>query len=670
MSVPVTSARRDRAWLLGLFVVGLVLRVAHVATIRDSPFFEWLMLDPRMYDEWARRIAAGDWLGTRPFFQDPLYPYLLAVVYRVAGLHYTPVVVLQAILGATIAPLVFAATRRWLGFGAAAVAGVFGATYLPSVYYEGMILKTALATWLVTVGFWLLARRLVVTVDETRQAGPGTFAGWAGLGVVFGLATLARGNLLLFVPVLALWLFLDAPIGVGHACRGRARFGDRRVQATAMAFFLGAAVVIGVVAVRNRVVGDEWILTTSNAGQNFYIGNNPTNATGQYAKLPFVDANPQHEERGFAREATARARRDGALAADATMPPGEVSRYWFRESLAWIGADPTAWIGLMWRKVRVYWGAYEVPDNLDYYLYRESAPVLRLPLPGFGLVAPLGLLGGFLLWRRPGWPRALLLFLVVYVASVVLFFVFSRFRMPMMPVLFVFAGYAVTTLWGAVAAVRAKGADRAARRRLAALAVMGTLAFAWVHLPVRARPSSLAYRVAAALHLPRRAESSAQGHFNLGVAYAAQAKDSGDAERLLALAEAELRAAIAADMPFASVHVELGKVLARQQRNDEAIAEYRIAAELEPRDYRNHHAIGLLERRNANLGAASAAFRSGTGTRAAPRRECRATRRGPARAGPPRRGDRRLSTRVAHESGERSRPSRPGAKFRRTLTSA
>ena len=73
-------------------------------------------------------------------------------------------------------------------------------------------------------------------------------------------------------------------------------------------------------------------------------------------------------------------------------------------SLAWIRDHPGRWLRLLWVKARNFWGAYEVPDNLDYYLYRGDAPVLRLPLATFGLVAPLALAGAWLLRRRPGWP--------------------------------------------------------------------------------------------------------------------------------------------------------------------------------------------------------------------------------------------------------------------------
>jgi cytochrome c-type biogenesis protein CcmH/NrfG len=93
---------------------------------------------------------------------------------------------------------------------------------------------------------------------------------------------------------------------------------------------------------------------------------------------------------------------------------------------------------------------------------------------------------------------------------------------------------------------------------------------------------------------------TANAHFNLGVTFAAQDR--------LPEAEAELRAALAED-PQSKTHVELGKVLARQQRETDAIIAYGEALRLEPRDYRIRHALGLLHRRTGNLAAAAAALR-------------------------------------------------------------
>lgn len=77
--------RHDLAWTIGLFAAGLLPRLIHVVTLRHSPFFEHLMLDTLMYDEWGRRIAAGALLGEGPFFQDPLYAYFLGAIYALAG---------------------------------------------------------------------------------------------------------------------------------------------------------------------------------------------------------------------------------------------------------------------------------------------------------------------------------------------------------------------------------------------------------------------------------------------------------------------------------------------------------------------------------------------------------------------------------------------------------
>jgi tetratricopeptide (TPR) repeat protein len=111
------------------------------------------------------------------------------------------------------------------------------------------------------------------------------------------------------------------------------------------------------------------------------------------------------------------------------------------------------------------------------------------------------------------------------------------------------------------------------------------------------------------LALPTRGESVATGHLNRGLALAARAKEVPDPERLLALAESELREAVSQEDRYAPLFIELGKVLARRDRNDEAIRTYLRAAELEPNNYRIHHALGLLHGRVGDAPRAAAAFR-------------------------------------------------------------
>ncbi|HXV76881.1 MAG TPA: tetratricopeptide repeat protein, partial [Candidatus Polarisedimenticolaceae bacterium] len=216
------------------------------------------------------------------------------------------------------------------------------------------------------------------------------------------------------------------------------------------------------------------------------------------------------------------------------------------------------------------------------------------------------LLGLVLAWRRRGWPRLAIWFVAGYSASVVAFFVFSRFRMPMMPALYVLAAHAVVEI------VRCLGRARVdrTRRARAALLVAGWLALvAFVHLPLRGRADSLAAALAGASGLPFRLETSATARFNLGVVYAARAADAADASAWLRRAEEQLRLAWAEEPRFASIPIELGKVLARQRREAEAVEVYRAALALEPGNHRIHHALGLLAERMADEQAAETAFR-------------------------------------------------------------
>ena len=145
------KACQDPVWAVGLFAGALLLRLIHLATIRESPFFVHLMLDPRMYDEWGQRIASGQLFSDRPFFLDPLYPYFLGAVFAVFGHRFEAVVGVQGLLGAAVAPLVYLSARRWFDPTTAKTAGVVAAIYVPSIYFGGLIMKPGFALTLVAL---------------------------------------------------------------------------------------------------------------------------------------------------------------------------------------------------------------------------------------------------------------------------------------------------------------------------------------------------------------------------------------------------------------------------------------------------------------------------------------------------------------------------------------
>ena len=68
---------------LVIFAAALSVRLAHLWSMRRSPFVQVLLGDAQAYDTWARQIASGDWVGHDVFYQAPLYAYFLAAIYAI-----------------------------------------------------------------------------------------------------------------------------------------------------------------------------------------------------------------------------------------------------------------------------------------------------------------------------------------------------------------------------------------------------------------------------------------------------------------------------------------------------------------------------------------------------------------------------------------------------------
>ena len=388
-----------------LLALALGLRVVHLADVARSPFFARPMIDGQAYDTWAQAIRAGT-APARPFYQDPLYPYLLALLYAVFGHQYLAVYILQLLLGLAVTALIFDTARRLFDFRAGVAAGFFAAVYPVFIFYEGMVEKTALAVFLLALTLW-------ATIRSLR---PGRWPWPLLAGAALGLAALVRANLLAFAPLLVLAL----------ALRGTPRLRSALLAAAAV------LAVIAPVAIRNSLLAREPVLTTTQAGQNFYIGNGPHNRTGQYEAPPWVRANPAFEETD--------ARAWAEQQAGGPLSYGGVSRLYFRRAFEWFAAKPGDFLRLLARKTLLFVNRTEVPDNQDIAFFARYSRVLRLPLPGFAAIFCLGLAGIILFFRRGAAHATLALFFGLYAASVIAFFVLARYRLPAVTALLPFAG--------------------------------------------------------------------------------------------------------------------------------------------------------------------------------------------------------------------------------------
>jgi tetratricopeptide (TPR) repeat protein len=175
-----------------------------------------------------------------------------------------------------------------------------------------------------------------------------------------------------------------------------------------------------------RVIG-EFRLLPSSGGLNAYIGNNPEICETLTIR-PGDDWG----------ELIARPMRAGY------EDQGDANRYFYREVVRYGREMPLSFLSGLGSKALRFASSRELPRNFDPYLAGEWSFVQRIltwkvgqfGFP-FGLLLPLAIIGIVRSWRRIGTPA--LLFLSIYPASVVLIFVASRYRAPIIPVLSIVA---------------------------------------------------------------------------------------------------------------------------------------------------------------------------------------------------------------------------------------
>ena len=482
-------------WLV--FALALALRVAYIFEADASPLFEHPAVDAKTYTHYAQRLAAGNWLGIGegPFWQPPLYPYFLgAVKVLFPESFFYAVRFVQVLLGALVCAMSWWIGRALFNPAVGLLAGIGAALCGPLIFFDGELLPASLAAFVD-----LLA--LVVLLRVWRR--PSRW-GFLGAGAAFGVGALAVPTVLTFavaVPIVLLW---RAPRRQGLVWAG--------------AFGLGVILAVTPVAWRNWAIGGDGVGISYNAGINLYIGNNP-----DYAETVAIRPGWEWDEL-VTQPARAGIER-----------PSAKSAYFAERAWDYIKGDPTGWLGLMGRKLGAFWHGDERGRNQPIYFWRTYSNVLSASLwkagiafP-FGLVAPLALWGMLLSLRRigPTWP---LLYVLSYCLGVVAFFVAARYRVPVLPVLLVFAAYGLWALWDWV---------QAGRWRSLGLGLAVCLAFAF----------------AANSHLaPMDMEGDAAIHYNLGNAYA----EADDKKRALAAFER----AVAEDPEYWQAWLNLGGVKA------------------------------------------------------------------------------------------------------------
>ena len=536
-----------------IFFVALAVRLIHIWQLKGSPFFDTLLGDANGYDLWAQRLAAGNWVGSEVFYQAPLYPYFLGVVYALFGRDLLIVRVVQALIGSASCVLMGLAGARLFSRHVGLAVGLALALWAPAIFFDALLQKSVLDMFFMCLALWLVAG-----VD---RAGKGR---WLALGMTMGALALTRENALLLVAVIAIAAVLRQPT------QNVRRTSVERHLTQLAPFVAGLAIVLLPVMARNYSIDGGLYLTTSQFGSNFYIGNNP-NADGTYASIRFGRGSPEFERLDateVAQEAVGR-----------TLSPAEVSNFWTERAIGFITSQPGQWLKLTGRKILLLFNRAEMIDTESQESHAEFSTGLWLLgwIGHFGLLVPLAVFGMIATWpdRRRLWLVYALL--VTYAASVVLFFVFARYRYPLVPFLLLFA---CAPFDPRVRSYLADSLAQGSRRwQLSALLVVIAIFANWPVLSSTLMMAITENNLGTALQDKQ--------HYDLAIPHH---------ERAIAL------------MPeYAPAYNNLGAALRGAGRLDEAVARYRQALELKP-DFASasyNLANALLEQGNAVDSAAS-----------------------------------------------------------------
>ena len=534
-----------------VFAAVLLVRLFVLGRLAGSAFLLPTRGDMHFYDDWAQKVVGGQLTDHHAFYGLPGYAYLLAGLYKLCG--YGPYVpeLLQALLDAGTALLLYKIGvalapqpngRR--GQIAGLMAAAAWAFCVPAQTYAAVLMPTA---WFIFV-FWFILWRIIKS-----QSAPDWWEALL-LGLLVGLTATAIATILFLIPLLV------CAIGLKPAIPARSHF---RIVGCAL-FLLGIAIGTSPCWLHNYFIARDRVFLSAHSGINFWIGNNP-DANG-YPRFP----------PGLRAGQAAMLQDSIDVAESAAGHPlkrGEVSQYWSAKARDYIADHPLAWLRLLGLKLRNFWSAFQYDDLSIITNLREQG----VTFPGiyFGLLAALALPAMILTWNTARLGRWITGAIFLQMLALLPVFTTERYRLPIVPGLAVFAAFGLVTFFSNLAAGNVRPV-----LSYAMLLMVSTLFVSW----------------------PQRGLSLwALDAYNSGW----QALESGN----LPLAERKLELARAYVPDNAETNFALGNLKLAQNDTSAASSLYLTTLRLDPRHRGAINNLGVLALENGQPEVAEQRFR-------------------------------------------------------------
>lgn len=392
---------KDKVYLLLLLLVALAIRLSIVLfsplpELKDASQYSWI--------GWNLIHGRGFSMDNEPPYtptarRGPTYPVFLAAIYFFVGRNYMVVRVIQAFMGVAIVFIGYLIAKNIFGKKIAIISVAFMSLFPMLMYYEGHVLTETLYTFLLALLVLALIKAITYKSIKLHII----------VGVFSGLATLCRPELLLFPIALLLALILTY---------------EKRKQALVHfgIFFIVFLFMITPWTIRNYLAFDTFIPIASGGDKALLLGNYEGTRSEAQEYLRNVDGDEKLFNKVF----------DNIIS-----HPFSYLKLCMRKFVKlW---KPRSWSDLFGIK-----GSFSEYIQAHNYLMLLPKTVLLLI---DGLAILLGLVGVVSVYRD--WKRFVpLLTIICYFTMIyTLIHAISRYRIPIMPYVLIFAVLGIFYLW-------------------------------------------------------------------------------------------------------------------------------------------------------------------------------------------------------------------------------
>ncbi|MHB9138163.1 MAG: tetratricopeptide repeat protein [Victivallaceae bacterium] len=425
--VSMKSIFKKRWFLPGILLIGLILRLIYLWQFSDSPLFSNPAgPDVQEYDDWAREIIAGKILWETVHIHAPAYPLLLAALYKLSSFSLHAVRLLQLLAGLLCFIPLFYALKKVCAESERLTPYLFlviAALYPPLIYYQAELISEALLVPLLSLSVALLYFGELEPETPAKAGLSRKYLWFAGAGLTAGLAAATHPMSLIFIAAEAVLL----PV-----IRWETSSGMRKKLLPTGCFIIAAALIIAPVCLRNSVLSGRFVLIQNNSGLNLFIGNNP-DATGTCYVRPGPQWNALHND----------------TENQAAALKVSEDRVYSSRTLDFIREKPLEWLNLLLKKAVYVWNFRELISGADAAPLRCFTALQRGSAWAGGAILTLGLAGLALAVSRRRTLcryRHFILLSIAFWAGQILTVTSGRYRLAMLPALFVFAAFLIAVI--------------------------------------------------------------------------------------------------------------------------------------------------------------------------------------------------------------------------------